>query len=82
MFVIYNYYDYVIFKNNKLVIEGENDFEADIELNINCEICLSIERVLTVINSIQEDEITIKYSDEVHPIYFNDNYYFVNVKRS
>ena len=73
--------DYVIFKNNKLVIEGENDFEADIELDINCEICLSIERVLTVINSIQEDEITIKYSDEVHPIYFNDNYLVLPIKR-
>ncbi len=73
--------DYVIFKNNKLIIEGENNFEADIELNFNCEICLSLDRVLTVINSIQEEEININYEDESRPVFFNDNYLVLPIRR-
>lgn len=73
--------DYVIFDNNKLIIEGENNFEADIELDINCAICLSIDRILTVINSIQEEEIVINYSDPLRPIYINNNYLVLPIRR-
>lgn len=71
----------IILSNNKLVIEGENVFEAEIDLDINCEICLSLSRILTVINCIQEKELTIGYDDGLHPIYINDNYLLCPVRR-
>jgi DNA polymerase III sliding clamp (beta) subunit (PCNA family) len=74
--------DYVVLENNKLTIEGENDFEADINLNINCSICVALDRIATVINCVQSEEIIFKYEDGVHPIYINDNYLVLPVRRS
>lgn len=71
----------ITLSNNKLVIEGDNVVEAEIDLDINCEICLSIDRILTVINSIQENELTIGYDDGLHPLYINDNYLVLPIRR-
>ncbi len=72
---------YVTLSKNKVIIEGENIVEAEIDLDINCEIYLALDRVLTIINSIQETELKIGYDDGLHPLYINDDYLVLPVRR-
>ena len=71
--------DYVILGPNSLTIEGENNFEAELDLNINCQICMPYERLAKAINCINEEEMIIKYDDGAKPIYINDDYLLLPV---
>ena len=71
--------DYVILGHNSLTIEGENNFEAELDLNINCQICMPYERLAKAINCINEEEMVIKYDDGTKPIYINDDYLLLPV---
>lgn len=72
--------DVVIFENNKLTIKGDNVFEVDIDLDINCKICVQLERLMNVISCIDDEEITISYEDGSRPLYINDQYLVLPIK--
>lgn len=71
--------DYVILGPNSFVIDGENDFEAEFDLDINCKVCMPFERLSKAINCVSEEEITIKYDDGNKPIYINEDYLLLPV---
>lgn len=72
--------DVVIFENNKLTIKGDNVFEVDIDLDINCKICVQLERLMNVISCIDDEEITISYEDGARPLYINEQYLVLPIK--
>ena len=54
--------DYVILDNNKLIIKGDNNLEATIDLPITERFCLTFERVIAVLNSVETDKLKVNYS--------------------
>lgn len=70
---------FVILDNNKITINeiATNNnyiFETEIELPIDEKICLSYEKLINVINSIEDEEIRIKYSEGKKPLLFNNEF--------
>lgn len=72
---------YVIFENNKLIInqtaslsEADNDFEIELDLPIKEPICFNGEKILTVVNSIANENIIMKISGSKKPVLFNDEF--------
>lgn len=70
---------YVILSKNKLSINStasvkNSDFEIDLELPIEEPICVSFEKLESIINCINEDEIVIEYETPRKPILFNKDF--------
>ena len=70
---------FVILDNNKITINematnNNYTFETEIELPIDKKICLSYEKLINVINSIEDEEIIIKYSESKKPLLFNNEF--------
>lgn len=72
---------FVTIQENKLVINGDNDFEADIELPIESNIMFMLDRFSNVVNCIEEDELVINYTDGVHPVFINNEYLLMPTRR-
>ena len=72
--------DRVFFEPNKIMIQGENDFESEIDFPIECKICFNISRLLTILNSISGDTVTFNYIDGMHAVFINDEFLLLPVR--
>lgn len=72
--------DRVFFEPNKIMIQGDNDFESEIDFPIETKICFNISRLQTILNSITGDTVTFNYSDGVHAVFINEDYLLLPIK--
>lgn len=73
--------DAVLFEANAIKILGDNAFEMQIEIPFDKTICCSLKRLKTIIDTINNDVITIGYTDEKHPLKINDEYLLLPMRR-
>lgn len=63
--------DIAILSKNRLVIDGGINIDAYIDLDIECEIAVPVNRLNSMLASIAEEEITINYREPKFPLFFN-----------
>lgn len=72
--------DRVFFEPNKIMIQGENDFESEFDFPIECKICFNISRLQTILNCISEEDVTFNYTDGLHAVFVNNEYLLLPVR--
>lgn len=62
------------------IISHDNEFELNTDISINDKIILSLTQFKQIINLIDEEEINVKYTSALKPLYINDNYLILPIR--
>lgn len=73
--------DYVKLAKNHLTIDGESNLESEIELDLEAEIWLKADQLKMVLGLIETEEIEIGYTSGERPVFFNESYLILPIKR-
>ena len=75
--------DRVVFEKNKISIIGEQNFESEINIGLECKIVVNCGYLNTIINSINNttgNNININYTSEIRPLFFNSEYLLLPIR--
>ena len=71
--------DKVYLSKDRLQIKGSTELDANLELDLNCQIIVPISKLNLVLTTISEEDIVVNYTDEKHPVFFNKDFLLLPV---